>query len=67
MISEFNYQKPKLVAEIGCNHKGDINIAKELVEVAAQSKVDVVKFQHLKNFLIKHFSRIRLWRLCNYH
>jgi len=36
----------KIVAEIGCNHKGDINIAKEMISVAATyCKVDVVKFQ----------------------
>ncbi len=37
---------PKVVAEIGCNHKGDMNIAKEMIEVAAIfCKVDAVKFQ----------------------
>src|ERR1044071_819713 len=37
---------PKVVAEIGCNHKGDINIAKEMIHVAAYfCKADVVKFQ----------------------
>lgn len=36
----------KVIAEIGCNHKGDINIAKEMIQVAAQvCKVDIVKFQ----------------------
>ena len=49
MISDFDYQKPKLVAEVGCNHKGDINIAKELIEIAAQSKADIVKFQKRNN------------------
>ena len=49
MISDFDYKNPKLVAEIGCNHKGDINIAKELIQIAAQSKVDVVKFQKRNN------------------
>ncbi len=39
-------QPPKIIAEIGCNHKGDINIAKEMIEVAATyCKVDIVKFQ----------------------
>lgn len=39
-------KKPIIIAEIGCNHKGDINIAKEMIEVAATyCKVDVVKFQ----------------------
>lgn len=37
---------PKIIAEIGCNHKGDLNIAKELIMTAATyCKADVVKFQ----------------------
>ena len=39
------YQKCKTIAEIGCNHKGDINIAKELILLAKQSGADVAKFQ----------------------
>ena len=27
MKFDFNYKEPKVVAEIGCNHKGDIKIA----------------------------------------
>ena len=35
-----------IVAEIGCNHKGDMEIAKELITTAAVfCKVDAVKFQ----------------------
>ncbi len=44
-----NYRIPKVIAEIGCNHKGDIGIAKELVKIAAQSGVEVVKFQKRNN------------------
>lgn len=37
---------PKVIAEIGCNHKGDMSIAKELIHVAAYfCKADVIKFQ----------------------
>ncbi len=37
---------PKIIAEIGCNHKGNINIAKEMIMTAATyCKVDIVKFQ----------------------
>lgn len=37
---------PKIIAEIGCNHKGDMAIAKEMIMTAAKyCKVDVVKFQ----------------------
>jgi sialic acid synthase len=36
----------KIIAEIGCNHKGDMAIAKEMIMVAAAfCKVDAVKFQ----------------------
>lgn len=41
-----NYKKPYVIAEAGCNHKGDMNIAKELINVAAAfCKVDAIKFQ----------------------
>lgn len=37
---------PRVIAEIGCNHKGDMAIAKELIVTAATyCKADVVKFQ----------------------
>ncbi len=37
---------PKVIAEIGCNHKGDMSIAKEMIMTAALfCKADVVKFQ----------------------
>lgn len=37
---------PKIIAEIGCNHKGEMSIAKEMIETAANyCKVDIVKFQ----------------------
>ena len=37
---------PKIIAEIGCNHKGDMQIAKEMIHTAATyCKADVVKFQ----------------------
>lgn len=40
------YKKPYVIAEIGCNHKGEMDIAKEMIEVAAVfCKVDAVKFQ----------------------
>lgn len=39
------YQKPKIVAEIGCNHKGEFSIAKELIRLARDCNADYVKFQ----------------------
>lgn len=41
-----NYKEPYVIAEIGCNHMGQMDIAKELIETAATfCKVDAVKFQ----------------------
>ena len=39
------YHPCKTIAEIGCNHKGDINIAKELIKLAKDCGADVAKFQ----------------------
>jgi N-acetylneuraminate synthase len=42
--------QPKIIAEIGCNHKGDMSIAKELIMTAAiYCEVDVAKFQKRDN------------------
>ncbi len=42
--------RPKIIAEIGCNHKGDMSIARELIMTAATyCKADVVKFQKRNN------------------
>jgi sialic acid synthase len=35
----------KVVAEIGCNHRGELETAASMVKAAAQCGVDVVKFQ----------------------
>ena len=43
------YKPCKTIAEIGCNHKGDINIAKELILLAKNCGADVVKFQKRNN------------------
>lgn len=34
-----------IIAEIGNNHQGDINLAKSMVDLACEAKVDCVKFQ----------------------
>ncbi len=34
-----------IIAEIGINHNGDINIAKQLIDVAAEAGANAVKFQ----------------------
>ena len=56
-----------IIAEIGINHNGDFNLAKEMIKVAAATGVDAVKFQkrtleemYTKEFLdrpyTKHYS-----------
>ncbi|EOF6510669.1 N-acetylneuraminate synthase [Salmonella enterica] len=37
-----------IVAEIGCNHNGDFQLAKKMVEEAQKAGVDAVKFQTFK-------------------
>ena len=37
--------KPYLIAEIGINHNGDLEIAKRLIDHAVKAKFDAVKFQ----------------------
>ena len=40
------YARPYVIAEIGCNHMGDMEIAHEMIQTAAIfCKVDAVKFQ----------------------
>ena len=41
-----NYNKPFVIAEAGCNHMGQMEIAKDLIETAAHfCKADAIKFQ----------------------
>ena len=44
------YEPSHVIAEIGCNHKGEMDIAYELIKTAAiYCKVDAVKFQKRNN------------------
>jgi sialic acid synthase len=49
MKFKFDYQKPKVIAEIGCNHMGKMELAKELIDLAKESGADYVKFQKRNN------------------
>lgn len=40
--------KVYIIAEIGCNHNGDFELAKKMVDVAVDCGVDAVKFQTFK-------------------
>lgn len=44
-----NYNKPKVVSEIGCNHMGDFNIAKDLIKISKECGAGYVKFQKRHN------------------
>ena len=41
-----------IIAEAGVNHNGDIRLAKKLIDVAVEAKVDAVKFQTWKTELL---------------
>jgi sialic acid synthase SpsE len=41
----FNYSEPYIIAEIGSNHNGDMELAKKLIDSARDCGVDAVKFQ----------------------
>jgi sialic acid synthase len=45
----FNYQTPKVISEIGCNHMGDFEIAKELLLLSKSCGADFGKFQKRTN------------------
>ena len=63
MINFKNLEQTYLIAEIGINHNGDINIAKKLIDASYAIGWDCVKFQkrdpdicvpeHQKNVLRK--------------
>ncbi len=44
-----NYKKPIVVAEIGCNHLGQIDVAYDLIKLAKESGADFAKFQKRNN------------------
>jgi N-acetylneuraminate synthase len=46
---KFNYKEPKIIAEIGCNHMGQMSIAKELIDLAVDAGAGYVKFQKRNN------------------
>lgn len=49
----------QIIAEIGCNHKGQLDIAKTMIEIAKTSGANIAKFQkrNNKNFLQKRNMR----------
>jgi len=53
-----------IVAEVGINHNGDINLAKKLIKRAAEIGADAVKFQsyHTKDFVSKKSKNYQLFK-----
>jgi len=41
----YNYSTPYIIAEIGANHNGDMDLAKEMILSAKEAGADCVKFQ----------------------
>ena len=44
-MTKKSFYQPKVVAEIGCNHMGQMDIAFELIRLAKQAGADYAKFQ----------------------
>ena len=56
--------KTIIIAEIGVNHNGNINVAKKLINIAKKSGADYVKFQTFKteNLVCKNTKVTRYQR-----
>ena len=49
-MNKILYKKPRVIAEIGCNHKGEFDTALELIKIAKIfCDADIVKFQKRNN------------------
>lgn len=46
------YTKPTVISEIGCNHMGQFELAKELIKISKDCGADVVKFQKRTNKIL---------------
>ena len=60
-----------VIAEIGINHNGDLSIAKQLIDIALETKCNAVKFQkreidlvyekEFSNYTLELFSNNYMW------
>ena len=50
-----------VIAEAGINHNGSISVAKKLIDIAAKSGADAVKFQtfNTENLVTKNAKKAR--------
>lgn len=51
-MKKIKYKTPLVISEIGCNHMGKLNIAKELIDLSKNCGADVAKFQKRNNKLL---------------
>lgn len=59
-------KKCLIIAEAGVNHNGSIDLAKGLVDVAAEAGADIVKFQTFKaNKLVSTFAKKADYQIAN--
>jgi sialic acid synthase SpsE len=52
-----------VIAEIGLNHNGDVELAKRLIDVAADAGANAVKFQHFNSHRLWGDARIAQYEL----
>ena len=59
MKFKFDYKKPKVVAEIGCNHMGVLDTAKELIDFCKKtpSKVNLIEYNQVPNIPYQKSSK----------
>ena len=51
-------QRTLIIAEAGVNHNGDMELARKLIDVAAEAGADLVKFQTFNsNRLVTHTAK----------
>ena len=47
------YKNPTVIAEIGCNHKGNIDIAKDMIQIASNCGASYVNLKRDNKYLLK--------------
>ena len=58
-------EPPLIIAEIGNNHEGDFELAKDMINAAAETGVDAVKFQtfetenYVSKFDTQRFAKLK--------
>lgn len=64
-----NSEKIFIIAEAGVNHNGDMNIAKEMIDIAVEAGVDAVKFQTFKaeELILKNIEKAPYQKVTTNH